>query len=144
MCFRQQGLYSPYRPGYTGADCSLRTCPVGKAFDYLSTSISTLSSQVFEAAPSSSAATYASNSKLTAVFIPAAQSPGFKQLRRDQKFWIQIMTVKGDNVTGPAPPYGSFAWRFDEDEYYQPENDVSARAARVAALNEPRARAACA
>jgi hypothetical protein len=68
-----------------------------------------------------------SASKLTAVFIPAAQSAGFRSLRRDQMFWIEIMTVLGDAVSGPQPPYGTFAWRFDEDEYFQPENNVRRR-----------------
>ena len=197
VCFTQQGLYSPTRPGFTGADCSLRTCPLGKAFDYLSSespfprpspsrracppaaapprprgararaarcrptpsprsaasatlplpprraplsprltssapllprppppraaSIPALNTQVFNPVAGAQ-----SVSKLQAVFIPAAQAAGFKALRRDQLFWVEIMSVAGDNVTGPQPPYGTFTWRFDEDEYFQPENDVSA------------------
>ena len=74
---------------------------------------------MFQAAPGGMSA-----SKLTAVFIPAAQSAGFRSLRRDQMFWIEIMTVLGDAVSGPQPPYGTFAWRFDEDEYFQPEHNV--------------------
>jgi hypothetical protein len=65
-----------------------------------------------------------SNAKLTAVFIPAAQSKHFKALRRDQKFIIEVMTVTGDAATGPTPPYGTFAWRFEEDEYFQPEDEI--------------------
>lgn len=82
-------------------------------------SIPALSYQVFTASRGAS-----STAKLTAVFIPAAQSEGFRSLRRDQMFWIEIMTVLGDDVTGPQPPYGTFAWRFDEDEYFQPENNI--------------------
>jgi hypothetical protein len=93
------------------------TCPVGKAFDYLSTSIPSLSTVVFDGA------TATSTQKLTAVFIPAAQSAGFRALRRDQKFWIEIMTVTHEAGV-PVPPYGTFAWRFDEDEYFQPESDI--------------------
>jgi len=100
----------------------LGTCPVGKAFDYLSTSIPTLSPMVFEG--SKIGGQTSSNAKLTAVFIPAAQSKHFKALRRDQKFIIEVMTVTGDATTGPTPPYGTFAWRFEEDEYFQPEDEI--------------------
>jgi len=65
-----------------------------------------------------------SNNKLTAVFIPAAQTQGFKEQRRDQKFFVKIMTVT-TSAGAPVAPYGTFSWRFDEDEYYQPEQDIS-------------------
>lgn len=60
-----------------------------------------------------------SENKLTALFIPAAQAAGFKAQRRDQRFIVKIMTT-----TGAVSPYGTFAWRFEEDEYYQPEQEI--------------------
>lgn len=114
VCFRQQGLYSPYRYGFTGADCSLRTCPLGRAFDIISSSTPGLSPIVFKSS------TGASNDKLSVIFIAAAQSDAYRALRRDQKFIVKIMTV----TSGHTSPYGTFTWRYEEDEYYQQESDI--------------------
>jgi len=123
VCFRQQGLYSPYRYGFTGADCSLRTCPVGKAYDHISSSIPSLSPIVFKQSTLEGADT---TNKLSAVFIPAAQTDGFRALRRDQKFYVKIMTTTPQGTsTTPVTPYGTFSWRFEEDEYYQPEQPIA-------------------
>jgi hypothetical protein len=96
------------------------TCPLGKAYDYISSSSPSLTPIVFK--PSTLPGTKSTN-KLSAVFIPAAQSAGFRALRRDQKFVVRIMTTTG--VTSPVAPYGTFAWRFEEDEYYQPEQEMN-------------------
>lgn len=90
---------------------------MGKAYDYISSSIPSLSPLIFK---QSTLPNTQSNAKLTAVFIPAAQAAGFKALRRDQKFIVKIMTT-----SGTTSPYGTFAWRFDEDEYYQPEQPIN-------------------
>jgi hypothetical protein len=47
-----------------------------------------------------------SNDKLAVVFIPAAQDQDFRNLRRDQKFVVKIMTTSGTSA-----PFGTFAWR---------------------------------
>lgn len=121
VCFRQQGLYSPYRYGYTGADCSQRTCPLGRAYDRISSSTPELSPLVFTPSKANPAGTdYESNNKLVVVFNPAAQDDNFRKLRRDQSFVVQIMST-----TGTADPYGTFAWRFEEDEYFQPEQSLA-------------------
>jgi hypothetical protein len=120
VCFRQQGLFSPYRYGFTGADCSLRTCPLGKAFDRISSSTPGIAPVVFKPSTLPGAK---SNNKLSAVFISAAQSSGYRAQRRDQKFVVRIMTTSAV-ANAPVAPYGTFAWRFEEDEYYQPEDEI--------------------
>jgi hypothetical protein len=120
VCFRQQGLFSPYRYGFTGADCSLRTCPLGKAFDRISSSTPGIAPVVFKPSTLPGAK---SNNKLSAVFISAAQSSGYRAQRRDQKFVVRIMTTSAV-ANSPVAPYGTFAWRFEEDEYYQPEDEI--------------------
>lgn len=124
ICFKQQGLFSPHRYGYTGADCSQRTCPVGRAYDAISTSLSYVSPVVFkEGSPTS-------NDKLTVVFIPSAQDDAFRALRRDQSFVVEIMSLTvDDNVDKNDPTvdkvHGTFSWRFEEDDFFQPEADIT-------------------
>jgi hypothetical protein len=112
LCFRQQGLSSPYRFGFTGPDCSLRACPLGKSYDRITSNIPSLSPIVFK----KSAPAGVSKDKLQATFIPAAQDQSFRDLKRSQKFVVRISTVSQSNSQ-----YGTFAWRFEEDEYYSSE-----------------------
>lgn len=143
VCFKQQGLANPYRFGFTGPDCSQRTynssvcavgldprpatpvpdpvsfhfagaCPMGKAYDTLSSSVATLGPIIFKAASPTS------KDKLQTVFIPSAQNQAFRNLKRPQKFVVRISTVTAPGVA----PYGTFAWRFIEDEYYSPELEI--------------------
>lgn len=60
----------------------------------------------------------ASNDKLQVVFAPDVQDDAFRALRRDQKFFVRVMT------TSTAYPYGTFAWRAEEEEYFSQEYPI--------------------
>lgn len=87
---------------------------MGKAYDTLSSSVATLGPIIFKAASPTS------KDKLQTVFIPSAQNQAFRNLKRPQKFVVRISTVTAPGVA----PYGTFAWRFIEDEYYSPELEI--------------------
>lgn len=112
ICFRQQGLYTPYRYGFKGADCSQRTCPLGRAYDRLSTVRPTVTDMTF------ASATATSHPKLVTQFVPTSMDPKFQTLRSDMNFVVQVMKSA---VTGHT-----FAWRFDTDDYFYPEQSVEA------------------
>jgi hypothetical protein len=67
---------------------------------------------------STSVANAASNDKLQVVFISTSQNDAFRNLRRDQKIYVRIMT------TSALDPYGTFAWRLEEDAYFSPEVEI--------------------
>lgn len=92
-------------------------CPLGRAFDVLSSSSPSLGPVVFKSKDRKT------KDKLQATFIPAAQNQAFRDLKRSQKFVVRISTVLVDS-NGPASPYGTFAWRFVEDEYYSQELNI--------------------
>lgn len=105
---RASVLESLRPPPFTG------TCPLGRAYDLISSSTPGVSPVIFESA------TGRSNAKLAVVFIETSQSDSFRALRTSKDVVIQIMSVT--EVAGaPVSPYGTFAWRYAEDDYFQPE-----------------------
>ena len=103
----------PTRFGWSGADCSQRTCPLGKTFDIVDTTGAAISPVVFKpAAPTS-------QQHLRITFAPQNRTNAFKSLMKDVTFNIKVMSASN---TGPN--YGTFAWKLDEDEYYEPESYV--------------------
>jgi len=105
ICFRQQGLYTPYRYGFTGADCSQRTCPLGRAYDRLSTEVAGVTDLTF------SSATGSSHAKLVVNFIPTSMSKAFQELRSDMNFIVRVLAI--DSIDGPK-----FAWKLDTDDFF--------------------------
>lgn len=101
---------------------------MGKAFDLLSSTAPALGPVIFKSK------TGDSKDKLQAVFIPAAQDAAFKDLKRSQKFVVRISKVSLDNLDAPVSPYGTFAWRLAEDEYFSAENKISDYSGATTAL----------
>ena len=70
-------------------------------------------------------ATGASSAKLNALFIPSSlsttQSQNLDKLRSDRQIIVQIMTT----VASPSAPYGTFAWRYMDDDYFSPEQPIA-------------------
>ena len=64
--------------------------------------------------PSSSA----SRAHLRITFAPQNRTAVFKNLMRDVTFRVKVMSVSGDASVG------TFAWKFDEDEYFEPESAI--------------------
>ena len=94
------------------------TCPLGKAFDAISSSTPGVSPIIFTSASGTS------NSKLAVVFIQASQTESFRALRADKDIIVKIMSVTTEADGTPAAPYGTFAWRYAEDDYFQPEVSI--------------------
>ena len=112
ICYKQYGLDRPSRFAWTGPDCSQRACPLGKTFDIVDTSGPGISPVVFK--PAAAAATQ----HLRITFSHQNRTATFKNLMRDVTFQVKVMSVSGDaNV-------GTFAWKFDEDEFYEPESFI--------------------
>lgn len=110
ICFRSAGTSHPYRYGYTGPDCSQRTCPTSRVYDAITSATPSVSPIQFVSSSG------ASKEKLRVLFSPAARTQTFLNYKRDQTVWVRIMTVSTD-----PNKIGTFTWKFDEDEYYQPE-----------------------
>ena len=66
-------------------------------------------------------ATGASNAKLTAIYIESSASVAFKNLKSDRKFIVQIMTV---DASPSSLSYGTFAWRFEDDNFFSQEAPI--------------------
>lgn len=115
VCFKQQGLYTPYRYGFSGADCSLRSCPLGAAYDTISAQVPKITEMSFKSA------TGTSNAKLSALFIESSMSTDFTNLKSDRKFIVQIMTV---DPSPTSQTYGTFAWRFEDDNFFSTEATI--------------------
>lgn len=98
----------------------LGSCPAGRAYDAISTSLSYVSPVVFKSGSPSS--TRESNDKLSVVFIPSAQDDAFRALRRDQSFVVQIMSL---DTSDPNNIRGTFSWRYEEDDFFQPESEIT-------------------
>lgn len=113
-CFHAVGSSHPYRYGYTGADCSQRKCPTGRVYDAISTQQPSLQPVQFVGASAISVP------KLRVLFAASARTSTFLSYRRDQTLLVKIMSVSATGTT----PFGTFSWKFDEDEYYQPENSI--------------------
>lgn len=128
ICFKSAGSASPYRYGYTGADCSIRSCPLGTAYGDISTAISELSPVTFISATGSS------KERLRVSYRPEGRNAAFRDLRRDQTFIVKIMTK--DATT---PSASTYTWKFDEDEYYQPEMPISIQSTTALASNPEQA-----
>lgn len=109
VCFTQQGSDNPYRALYAGVDCSLRTCPVGKAYDAISTQSSAVTPVVFTGAKTTA------TEKLQVIYNPSAN---LRTEKRDQKIIVKVMkaTISNGALTG------SFTWKFDEEEYFKAES----------------------
>jgi hypothetical protein len=88
------------------------TCPLGRAYDRLSTVRPTITGMTF------ASATASSHPKLVAQFVPASMDARFQALRSDMNIVVQVMKSA---VTGHT-----FAWRFDTDDYFYPEQSVEA------------------
>ena len=108
------GLDRPTRFSYTGPDCSLRTCPLGRTFDQIDTAGSSLTPIVFVPAAGQSA----SKPQLRAYYVPQNRTTAFKNLMKDVNFVVKVMSVAA------STPFGTFTWKFDTDEYYEPESNV--------------------
>lgn len=61
-----------------------------------------------------------SHAHLTTVFLPSSMDERFKALRSDMNIVVQIM-----KVTSVLSVYShTFAWKYDTDDYFQPEQTV--------------------
>lgn len=87
------------------------SCPLGAAYDSISNQVPKISDMSFKSA------TGASSAKLNALFIP---STSLSQ-RSDRQIIVQIMTTEAS----PSAPYGTFAWRYTDDDYFSPEQQIS-------------------
>lgn len=90
------------------------TCPTGKAYGSVDSSAPDVSPVTFIPASSSSV------EKLRVTFSASARTSAFMALRRDQGFSVRIMTIANQ-----ANGYGTFTWKFDEDEYYHDETKIA-------------------
>ena len=63
-------------------------------------------------------ATASSHPKLVSQFVPASMDARFQALRSDMNFVVQVMKSATSGHT--------FAWRFDTDDYFYPEQSVEA------------------
>jgi hypothetical protein len=122
ICYNQAGSSNPYRAAYAGVDCSLRTCPTGRAFDDISTSAPALSPISYAAAST----TADPQPKLEIFFNPSNRSQEFKNLKRDQVFMVKVMSVTSASSSAIA---GTYTWKFAEDEYYGPESPIQSATA---------------
>jgi len=113
ICHKTSGGSTPSRFAYTGADCSLRTCPYGIAPDAISTAVPSVSQITFVPASSTS------KEKLRVIFNPSSRSDAFLKKRSDVTIHVKIMSV----TSGAS--YGTFSWKFEEDVYFQPETEIA-------------------
>lgn len=91
-----------------------RTCsPIGKTFDIVDTVGSSVTPIVF--APATGAA---SKQHLRTYYVPQNRTAAFKNLMKDVTFVVKVMSVSASS------PYGTFTWKFDDDEYFEPESNI--------------------
>lgn len=86
--------------GYTGADCSLRTCPLGRAFDQIS-SLDDRVGHIFYTSSTGSAAVAPNNLQ---VFVDSAYA-----LTRDETIHVRVADATAME----------FQWKFASDAFYQ-------------------------
>jgi hypothetical protein len=96
-CYTQTGTYWSNRDGWTGADCSLRTCPLATAWDQ----ISTQSNRVFDHLFTTTAS---GNDKMVA-FKDESYN-----MAEDKVFLVKIVTA--------TTTAGTFKWKYDTDDDY--------------------------
>jgi hypothetical protein len=84
---------------------------LGRAYDRISTVKASVQDLTFVSA------TGYSHAHLTTVFLPSSMDERFKALRSDMNIVVQIM--KSTSVSSHT-----FAWKYDTDDYFQPEQSV--------------------
>jgi len=87
---------------------------MGRSYDRISTVKPTVTDMTF------TSATGYSRPKLNTVFMPASLDARFAAFRSDMNFVVQIMTSESSN----GAVAHSFAWRYDTDDYFQPQQSV--------------------
>ena len=70
---------------------------------------------VFTPAPGQSL----SVSQLRVYYIPQNRTEAFKLLNKDTNFVVKVMS------TSAITPYGTFTWKFDTDDSYEPESNIA-------------------
>jgi hypothetical protein len=51
-------------------------------------------------------------------YTPQNRTDAFKNLMADASFVVKVMSKSA------AAPYGTFTWKFDDDEYFEPESNI--------------------
>jgi hypothetical protein len=129
-CYKQTGTTWRQRVGWTGADCSQRTCPLGVAYDTLQTNRGVEISPIkFDVGKDFTGAT---NSKGSANFLQAFARN--YQLGETKTFQIRISDVS-DASTANTYDTGDqiqFQWKLDSHSAYSaPQNLISTTATAV-------------
>lgn len=102
-CYQQTGTTWGARVGWTGADCSLRTCPLARAWDQISTQENTVFPSLYE---------------------PAASGVSSLKVIKDATYnsaQDSIFLVKITEVTEAATDVIKFKWKYDTDDEYSTE-----------------------
>lgn len=89
------------------------TCPYGIASDDISTAVPSVSPITFTAAADTSL------EKLRVIFNPSSRSALFLKKRSDVTIHVKVTSVSSD-----PNKLGTFAWKFEEDVYFQQETDI--------------------
>lgn len=108
-CYSQTGTAWGSRMGWTGADCSQRTCPLATAWDQISTQSNRLFPTLFEGASTSTN------------LLVAYKDATFNEAE-DKQLLVKISTVT-DNGAGNADTV-KFRWKYSTDDDYSTEVDM--------------------
>jgi len=117
-CFTQKGTVWDERDGWTGADCSLRTCPLATAWDRISTQ-----SQIVYPYKYTSAASNSTNFLDAGINDDTAQLAVFTtetfNEARDRNFMVRVAKKDTDSREF------TFEWKYDTDTYWNAEMDMA-------------------
>jgi hypothetical protein len=112
-CFRQKGTNWRQRVGWTGADCSQRTCPLGTAWDAISTKTGDTISivKVSPGFDESGGRNTFNNDMVDNLNVKVSKAS--TNLKEDKK--VQMRIVKSGNDV-------YYQWKYDTDAAYGAEN----------------------
>jgi hypothetical protein len=113
-CYKATGTKAGMAAAYTGADCSLRMCPFGKAHDYITDATKELLNVNYDAAlPGVAKFAGAGHPKLKAFL-----NNGFL-LDRDIGVDVRVVSVNAAQQTA------KFAWKLDTEKTFNKEEELS-------------------
>lgn len=115
-CYKQSGTVWGTRDGWTGADCSLRTCPTAVAFDTISTQEQRVFGYKFTPASthSNTTSTFDSLNPETSLRVTVGHGSTFSD-SQDRNFMVRV------TVSEETTPEYLFEWKYDTDTMWSNE-----------------------
>jgi len=113
-CYTQEGTAWAERDGWIGADCSLRTCPLGTAWSAVSTQGNVVYSYVFEPAGVTNTSMDTFDTKNPEPQLTVLTDNAFYRSTSDYDATFVVRVVN----------YSLFEWKFEDDDNFYGELDM--------------------